>query len=184
MWKGYFFQLKEHKVYLFCQNGIQKKKDLNLGAEPPHRVAPCPQVLRRSVRTAANPHNKLCTLVMLQALLIAVFQKFVLSFHVGVRAHQHSSCPSYRKWEPIIEMIKRALLINLVRTTSWTKSSRTFQGYSRRYFQYTFHGLLCACKPWKHQNLTLWPSLHTANSSKGVLQKSKTTCNNTKRYHG
>lgn len=59
-----------------------------------------------------------------QPLLITIFQKFALSFYVWVSAHQHSSGPSYRKWEP---------------AKKWLK---TFKGYSRRQFQYTFHGLL------------------------------------------
>ena len=62
------FSIKRYRV-LFCQNGIQRSEELNLGAELPHRelyrVAPWPQVLRRSVKTAAHPHHELRILEML-----------------------------------------------------------------------------------------------------------------------
>ena len=47
--RGTFFQLKVsiQTGYLFCQNGIQKGTELDLGAEPPHieffRVPPPPR---------------------------------------------------------------------------------------------------------------------------------------------
>jgi len=76
-----------------------------------------------------------------QALLITIFQKFALSFYVvevliNILAVHHIENGNLQKM-----IKKKTLLINLVLTTSWTKNSRTFQGYSRRQFQYTFHVL-------------------------------------------
>lgn len=131
-----FFQFKVCKRGTFSIKTVCKRVGgWTLGQSLPIelcRVAPppTPWVLRRAVRVPTHPDHALYTLVSLfddaQPLLITIFQKFALSFYVWVNAHQHSSCPSYRKWEP---------------AKKWL---RTFKGYSRRRLQYTFHGLLKA----------------------------------------